>query len=190
MDHDLDLPSPIPVSRAADPLYPSDHYYGLLTNPPGEYGLATYGNTQAVILVGSPEFRERGYNLFASMGGEVKHLEYVESRLPILRPSDRLNTSWFCLPFARIEGALRLYFYGQLYGAKGVKRDLVDEEGDFMESVCDNEETLWEEAAQLACDFIVQHMRGQPGAIPELHPFRYHVPEHGFGTNNPSDGEE
>lgn len=144
-----------------------DPYYGLLTNPPGQYGRIKSGHTAAVTLTGSPEFRARAYDLFASFGGEVKRAEWTESRLPIIRKADRPDTDWFYLPLPRIEGAVRLYLYGQLWRAKGVKRVVLDEEGDYVETVCDNEDALWEEAGALAARFVAEEMVSDWGAIPD-----------------------
>jgi hypothetical protein len=145
----------------------SDPYYGLLSNPPGQYGRVKSGHTAAVTLTGSPEFRTRAYNLFASFGGETRRVEWVESRLPIVRKADRPDTDWFYLPLPRIEGALRLYFYGQLWQAKGVKRVVVDEDGDYVETICDNEAELWDEAGTMAARFVTEEMRSDWDAIPD-----------------------
>ncbi len=158
---------------------PNDPYFGLLTNPPGRYGLVDYGETKAVILTGDAIFRERAFNLFASFGSEVKNGDVVETRIPTLRTSDRVNTVWFCMPVARIEEALRYYFYGHLWRAKC--RHVVDQDGDFTEAVCDTEPAAWEEACQLACDFIVQHMGFESGAIPILSPTPLPLVEHDLG---------
>jgi hypothetical protein len=56
-----------------------------------------------------------------------------------------------------------LYFYGQLYTLNS--RDIFDEEGDFVETVAD-EDALMLEAEQFACDFMVSHMRPDSRYLP------------------------
>jgi hypothetical protein len=133
-------------------------FFGLF-NPPGRYGkVINYGRTTAVTLTGSPEFRAKGYNLFASFGSTDS------TDLPVIRKADRPDTDWFCLPLARIESAVRLYLYGQLRQA-APKREIRDEEGDLLEIVCDTEPALWEEASTLAAWFV-QEMPADWDAIP------------------------
>lgn len=133
-----------------------DLFNTLLNDPPGTYALVTYGNTHAVILKGCSDFRRKGYNLFVSYGGEQQKLIYAESPLPPLHLTDQANTVWFCQPKERSQLALALYFNAQLVRAN--LRDVIDDEGDFVEVVCDKEAELWEEAQQLACTFMVSHM--------------------------------
>ncbi len=156
-----------------------DLFDALLTNPPGRYGLMPYGNTYAVILTGCPLFWEKGYALFISFGGEQAQYIHVESPLPPLHRTDRAHTAWFCLPAERVRLALALYLYGQL--VRRNTRDIIDEEGDFVEVVCDNEVALWEEAQQLAADFIVNHLRPDHSAIPDNESTTT-VVEHGWGN--------
>ncbi len=162
----------------------NDLFHQLLSNPPGSYGLSTYGQTHAVILTGSRDFIERAYNLFVSMGGEAPREHEEETPLPPLHRSDRPETMWFCLPEERIRLALALYFHGQLY--RHHTRDVLDEEGDFIEVVCDREEALWAEAQQLACDFVVNHMRPNSGALPSYDDDPYAPEEHGQGHAGPA----
>ena len=41
-----------------------DPYYGLLSNPPGTYGRATYGASTVFTLRGSPAFLAKAQNLY------------------------------------------------------------------------------------------------------------------------------
>lgn len=157
-----------------------DLFDTLLNQPPGRYGLSSYGQTTAVVLTGGEEFRRKGYNLFVSMGGEAaREVESSTPLPPIHRADDRPDGIFFCLPVVRIRLALALYFNAHLIRAN--TRDLLDEEGDFIEVVCDNESALWEEAQQLACDFVVNHMRPDSSALPTyvFDPFMPH--EHAVG---------
>ncbi len=145
-----------------------------LFDPPGTYALATFGRTHAVILTGSERFRELGYNLFTSGGGKRS-----TPLPPIHSAEDRLDGIWFCMPEERVTLALTLYFYSRLWRAN--KRVVLDAEGEHVETVCDNEEALWAEAQQLACDFVVNHMRPDHGALPDYDDDPYAPAEHGMG---------
>ncbi len=150
----------------------------LLTDPPGQYALTPFGNTHAVVLTGCPTFQRRAYNLFVSRGCDG-------IPPPPVHDSLRLNTVWFCLPEERVRLALALYLYGQLVRAN--TRDVIDEEGDFVEVICDNEPALWDQAEQLACDFMVNHMPRDWRALPSYESDD-RIVEHGVGTI--SGGEE
>ncbi len=170
-------------------IHPGDAYYGLLTNPPGLYGLVDNGRTQAVTLTGSPQFRERAFNLFSSFGGESRRKSWVESRPPILRWSDRPDTAWFCMPRARIVTALTLFLYGQIWTVKAVRTNVVDEEGDLVEITCSNEDALMVEAAELANTFVANEMPTDYAAIPTNEWTTADVVEHGFGMIRADSGE-
>lgn len=159
-----------------------DDYHGLLSNPPGRYGKVNCGQTWAVTLTGSDEFRARGYNLFSSFGGDSQRGAWVENRPPTIRVADRPDTIWFCLPLARIEAAVRLYLYPQLYRVKGVKRAIVDDEGDLIETVCDNEAELWAEAQALAARFVANEMPSDWDAVPSNDWEPRTVVEHSVGS--------
>lgn len=174
----------IPVSAPA-----TDPYYGLLIDPKGYYGLTSYGNTHAVTLTGSPLFQERGYNLFTSFGGETAGENELESRVPPLHNSIRPDTVWFCMPKARVLMAIQLYFYTKLWTAKGECQDVRDEEGDFIETVCSNEDALMAEASELAAQFVALEMTPDSAALPKSDIGNRYVPrEHGvvagWGAND------
>lgn len=139
-------------------------YNDLLNNPVGRYNIVPYGNTHAVILTGDSVFREKGYNLFVSFGGQSNRNSRTDTPLPPIHTTERANTVWFCMPFGRIQMALRLYLYAQL--VRDNTREVYDNEGDFVEVVCDNEAQLWEEAEQLAIEFMVKHMPVDYSVIP------------------------
>lgn len=150
-----------------------DSFSSLLQDPPGTYALTPFGSTHAIVLTGCPTFRERGYNLFTSMGGKA------HQPLPPLHSTDRVDTVWFCTTADAARMALALYLYGRLWRTN--MRAVVDDEGDFVECVCDNEAELWTQAEQLACDFIVSHMRPDHRALPTYEGDTRTV-EHGLGT--------
>ncbi len=152
----------------------------LFTQPPGRYGLSAFGQTHAVILTGCPLFHELGYNLFLNGGGEAKRSLYAETPLPPLHKTDDARVVWFCLPEARVKLALRLYFYAQLVRADTT--DILDADGDFTEVACLNEARHWEDAEQLACDFMVSHMRPNSGALPTYEADQHVPAEHGLGN--------
>ncbi len=156
-----------------------DLFSSLLLDPPGSYSLTPYGASSLVVLKGSPLFIQRGYDLFISMGGESKRNERYETPLPGLHYTDEVDTVYFGLPAPRIRIALALYFYAQLWRAN--TRDLVDDEGDYLDTVCDCEAALWDQAEQAACDFIVCHMPPNWRVLPE-YGVKAAVVEHGFGS--------
>lgn len=156
-------------------------FYGLLDNPPGQYGFTPYGNTHAVSLTGSPAFRERAFNLFASFGGGTSEADENESRLPTLHTSERLNTAWFCMPPERVLAALRLYLFGQLWQYKGQTVDILDEDGDRTDCTCLNEDALMAEATELATLFMATEMPRDWAAFPDNGAARVST-EHGVAT--------
>ena len=166
---------------------PHDLFTPLLEN--GYYGLSRFGQTHAVILTGDRAFRTKGYNLFASFGGESAREGEVETPVPPIHYSDRPNTIWFCLPDTRVRSALTLYFFGQLYQTQGVRTSVIDDQGDFVEMKCENEEALYEQAGQLACDFIVNHMRPDWRALPSYDADYGAVVEYSIGELNNDGGE-
>lgn len=151
----------------------TDPFHALLFDPPGTYALTPFGSTHAVVLTGSPLFHTRAHNLFASFGSETGQA------VPPLHTTDRADTVWFCQSAPRVRAALRLYLFARLFKAHA--RDVIDAEGDFVEVVCDDEVALWEQAEQLACDFIVSHMHADHRALPVYSGDERSV-EHGMGT--------
>ena len=151
---------------------PTESFYGLLTNPPGYYGIVPYGGTTAVTLRGCPAFLTAAQNMFSSFGGESQHPDgrggfRRESREPVFYKGDEPGTVYFCMPSARVKTAVRLYLYGQLWEAKGIRQDVLDADGDYADTVCSNEEALMEEAAQLAESFCAHEMPSDYAALPE-----------------------
>lgn len=157
-----------------------DPLNALLNEPPGSYSLTPYGNTYAVILTGDAAFRERAYNLFVSRGGEAKRITHQETPLPTLHTTDRANVVWFCLPATRVKLALRLFAYAVLWHANA--RDVIDAEGDYLDTVCDTEAALWDQTEQMAIDFIVTHMPPNYAAIPADEWANERLIEHALGV--------
>ncbi len=154
-------------------------FHSLLNDPPGLYFLTPGEGSSIIVLRGSPLFRQRGYDLFISFGGESKRNERYETPLPRLHYTDEADTVYFRLPAPRVRVALALYFYAQLWRAN--TRDLVDSEGDYLDTVCDCEAALWDQAEQAACDFIVMHMPPNWRVLPE-YGVKATLVEHGFGS--------
>ncbi len=161
----------------------TDPFHTLLNDPPGTYGLTPNGNTSAVTLRGDARFRELGYNLFTSYGGETLSGARCERPLPPIHLTEDKDVVWFCLPASRVRVALTLYLYGQLYQTQGVRRSVIDDEGDLVEVVCDNEDALYEQAGQLACDFVVNHMHPDYATVDPEDQRSKVVVEHGMGTH-------
>ena len=176
-------PTCSPIYTVIQPYSPApapESYFGLLTDPVGQYGRAAYGSTTAFTLRGSPLFISRAYNLFASFGGESFRRERgdkgtrTETREPILRRGEEPNSMFFCMPPHRIRNALRLYFYAQLYKRRALVQVVIDSDGDFADSICVNEEEIMCEASRLAESFYYYEI----------------LPDHrtiGSWTNNSSD---
>lgn len=144
-----------------DPPTP-EQYYGLLLDPPGQYGCMRYGSTIALTLRGTEEFARRASNLFSSFGGEgvrrYGSTTHTYTAHVKVREGYDADTWLVCVAPDRIRLSLRLYLYGQLMRTKAPWRDIVDSEGDFVESILDNEEqvtlALMKEATRLADSFI------------------------------------
>lgn len=158
-------------------------YYGLLTNPPGRYGLVPFGKTMAVTLRGEPLFIRRASNLFCSFGGESWHSNgrggvRRESREPAIYPGEIPDSAFFCMPENRIKTALRLYLYTQMYAA-APKRIIRDADGDIVDIECaETTENLDHRAEQLAAAFIAYEMEADYAVIECYHQSSAIVAEH------------
>lgn len=173
-----------------------DLYYGLLSNPPGQYGRATHGASTAFTLRGSHEFLTKAQNLFDSFGGEIENgpldgsrPRYQERREVIFRAGNNRDSLYFCMAPERARRVLTTYLYAQLVHAKGQWRDRVDDEGDFIERECLNEGALETEAQELATSFYEHEIGLDYRAIPEYVPTAGLV-EHGHTLSLGSDDAE
>lgn len=152
--------------------FAADAYCGLLSESTNFYGRALYGASTAIVLRGDPAFISRTYNLFSSFGGDsyrrcVDGTLRRESCEPSLCEGTIPNSAYFCMSPARAKTALRLYFYGQLWGSpKARKRDTLNEHGDFAGVECDNEDELMELARVLAESFWEHEMRLDYAVLP------------------------
>ncbi len=155
------------------PFFPApaaDAYYGLLTNPVGTYGRASYGTGIAYTLRGDLEFVRKAENLFGSFGGESirGELAYHYTTSLSLRSGAQSNSWFFCMPTHRVKTALRVYLYGQLCLSKHAHWvDTHDEEGDFVETSLMNEPELTHLASRLAESFCLHEILPDYGAIPD-----------------------
>jgi len=161
----------LPVAPLVNPP-PPEAYYGLLTDPPGEYGRCIHGSCKAITLRGSPEFIERASNLFSSFGGESQYPTLQgewrrQAREPLFHAGRHLNTAYFCMPVERAKTAVRLYLFAQLYKAKAVRQSILDEEGDSVGHICLNETDLEVEAAVLTETFWHHEVGPDYGVIPD-----------------------
>lgn len=169
----------LPISPPPDSLA----YHGLLTNPPGKYGRAAYGNAMAYTLRGEPAFARKAENLFGSFGGESLRGEdgYHYATSLVLRPGTASNVWFFCMPMHRVKSSIRVYLYGQLCrSARADWVDLLDDEGDFVETTLINGHQLMHEASCLAESFYLYEIKTDYSAIPDLttDPYTLHHVEH------------
>lgn len=159
-------------------------------HPTPSYGRAQYGDSTAITLRGGPAFLDRARNFLSS---------FAESRRGIkelfLRPGAVPNSAFVCMAPERFRAALRLYFFTQLWRSDEAKRvQVTDSEGDFIETICLNEEKLSERAAQLAQLFWDTAMIIDYGVLPSYCPnngtpvWRSWGSE-GFGAESGSVGE-
>lgn len=147
-------PSPS-LSLAAHAAIPAhdDPFYGLLTSPPGQWGLVWYGSDKGLVMRGDEVFLTRSLNLLSSYcsGGAAGrgHLH------PGLLVKDRDQSGAIMVPVSeeRLKGGLTLWFYGQLYPSRRLLTEVLDEDGDVVESSCTNEEAMLREATNLAAAF-------------------------------------
>jgi hypothetical protein len=155
-------PQTKPYYTVVQPYFPPpspESYFGLLTDPVGQYGRAAYGSTTAFTLRGSPLFISRAYNLFASFGGETLKPETgakdtrTETREPVLRKGDEPNSAFFCMPPYRARNALRIYLYCQLYKRYAIIQTVLDNDRELVDTICTNEEELNHDAMRLSESF-------------------------------------
>ena len=156
---------------------PPEAYYGLLTDPPGQYGTCKYGASIAFTLRGNEAFLARARNLFDSFGGGSEFISSngsgprrVEHRPTVYRQGNDKDSLFFCMSPKRFKRAIYLYLYGQLIWAKGDWKSDYDEEGNYQGSECLNEEALEKEAEQLTQSFMTHKLNLDYRAIPEYAP--------------------
>lgn len=178
----------IPSSSEIKPLalHPEPSaYYGLLTDPVGQYGQAPYGASVAFTLRGSPLFVEKAHILFDNFGGEIingpkdgSRPRWRESRPVVLRSTPNPEVWFFCMPPVRVKIALKTYFYCNIYRTKGIITPILDEDGDKIDSMCSNEDEMDMEAAVLAETFYHYEIPIDYGALPEYYGGGRPGPEH------------
>lgn len=156
---------------------PPEAYYGLLTDPPGQYGTAKYGASTAFTLRGSEAFLTKAQNLFDSFGGGSEVISAkgygprrVEHRPTVYRQGNDEGSLFFCMAPKRFKRAIYLYLYGRLIWTKGDWKRDYDEEGNYQGSECLNEKELEKEAEQLTQSFMTHKLALDYRAIPEYAP--------------------
>lgn len=164
---DQPVAEPLPAQSLADlgnavAARRDDPYYGLLTSPPGEWGIIAYGSAQMLIIKGSSEFRERSLNLLTSYIGGVKQRRGWmpdDTGSTGLSITEDVNHVMVPLSKGRLIKALTLWFYGRIYPKRCelvavygelTEDDLEAEEQIPVEWTLLNEEAMTTEAATLA----------------------------------------
>lgn len=148
----------------------TDPFFGLLTDPPGEWGLISYGGERALILKGDDQFKAKALNLLYSFYGcgvhqYGRHHDYIDSDWaeqcrPFtqglhIKERDAHGNLMIPVVTSRLLNALKLWFYGRLCPHRAVYRQVLDEEGDLVEiEGPTNEASLLKEAASLALAFV------------------------------------
>lgn len=140
-----------------------DPYFGLLTQPPGEWGIIAYGSAQMLIIKGSSDFRERSLIFLSNYIGGVKQRKgwMPDDRADVdgLLITEGVNYAMVPLSKARLTQALTTWFYGRIYQRK---HDSTPVFGPFDEETGEapiirwdlhNEEAMTQEAAALAAAF-------------------------------------
>lgn len=154
---------------------PPEAYYGLLTDPPGQYGTCKYGASVAFTLRGSEAFLTKAKNLFDSFGGGREIISSnnglkprrIDHRPTVYRQGNDEGSLFFCIAPKRFKRAIYLYLYGRLIWAKGDWKRDYDEEGNYQGSECLNEKDLEKEAEQLTQSFMTHKLNLDYRAIPE-----------------------
>lgn len=157
-DEHLDL-SPFVPAAPPMPRHDRSTYYGLIEDG-CSYGLASYGDTFKVVLMGHEAFRRRGINLFCSFGGATA-IKRVEKDIVTVVVSTKDSKTQYC-DLLSFEKALALYFYGQLFREKADVREVWEyEDGEptkLLSCEVSNDEALHFEASIMAKTFRAEHM--------------------------------
>lgn len=181
-----------PFHISAPKLLP-EAYYGLLTNPPGQYGRAKHGASTAFTLRGDRVFLDKAQNLFESFSGDTENgpldgsaPRWREHRAITFREGNDKGSLFFCLSKDRFRKAISLYLYGQLVHFKGVWKEERDEEdGSFLGAECTNEGDLEIEADSLTTSFCANEVNPDYRAIPD-YANTGGLPEHEYHDPFPS----
>ena len=137
-----------------------DPFFGLLTDPPGNWGLVAHGLDKTLVLQGTEAFLTKALNFLHSYAtGRLE--DDPKSRDIELRfaPPDEANRVLVTISEARLRRALRLWFYGQLFHLRADTRPVVDEEGDVVDYVLTNDAAIETEAGSLT-EAFVSHIDG------------------------------
>lgn len=163
-----------PAALPSSPKLSASAFYGLLTDPPGSYGKATYGASTAFTLRGGERFLRLASNLFDSFGGETENgpldgsaPRWQERREVSFRQGNDKECLFFCMPPERFKKAVYLYLRGKVMEDKGQWRILRDAEGNYLGQDLLNEGDVDREAHDLAQSFCEHEIGLDYRAIPE-----------------------
>jgi len=168
----------VPATPPPPPCYAPDAYYGLLTDPVGRYGKASWGASNVITLRGSAQFIAQASNLFSSFAPPAR-LNTPDRNSVTVHKSDHPDCAFFCMSLARARKALETYFYCQLAKAKAVRVWTYDTDGDVIGVTNANEGALELEAQHLAQSFMEHYLPTDYAAIPAEYGSPY---ERGLGV--------
>ena len=130
-----------------------DPFFGLLNNPPGRWGLIAYGLDKALILQRPKTFLTKALNFLHSYAGG--RMNGPTSKLVPVQIKEQDETGAMMIPMSegRLKRALTVWFYGQLYPYRAQTEDVLDEEGDVVDTNLLNEPDIMDEAERLTSSF-------------------------------------
>jgi hypothetical protein len=155
----------VSVAPPPPPRYSPESYYGLLTDPVGRYGKASWGASNVITLRGSDQFITQATNLFSSFAPPAR-LNTPDGNSISVHRSDGPDCAFFCMSLARARKALETYFYCQLAKTKAARVWLHDTDGNVTGVTNANEGALEIEAQHLARSFITHYLPTDYAAIP------------------------
>lgn len=159
----------------------NDRFHGLLTNPPGEWGLLAYSNDHALILKGSDLFKERALNLLCSfvggfrnqfgdevIDGSIEHQAVAgcinnRARTLHIKEKDMDGTLMIPISSRKLCEGLKLWFYGQIFQQRAEIREILDNEGDVRDIHVLNHKDMLREAGDLTQSFYAHIHRTRLG---------------------------
>jgi hypothetical protein len=134
---------------------PDDPYFGLLSNPPGKWGMVAHGLDKTLVLQGDWPFLDKALNFLRSYatGRMEDDPRSKDIELTVTSP-DEAKRVMVTISLARLTRALRLWFYGQLFPTRANMKPVLDEEGEVVDYLLTNDKAIETEAASLAQSFI------------------------------------
>lgn len=144
----MDTSIPIPSSLSLPP----DPFFGLTTEPPGEWRVVPHGPDLALLLKGDDPFLDRAIVMLSTFdqpapGHRLRYERVFEGVI-------RVFTSE-----ARMIALLKRFFYCQVYRVKAMTEPILDDDGDVVDTNLLNEADLVAETDRLASAFYTTLLR-------------------------------